>query len=577
MTTTLQRSDEESSASPGPSPIDRLRCAAGKHWAVLVVFAAFVVSALVVPTLSHTARHDDWVYSRAVANLVDHHRFVLSPLAAANTVFDVLWGALFALIFGMKLGVLRASSVVLVFLSGVAFYALALELGIARGRAALGTAAYLFNPIGYALAFSFMTDPHLLALIVIAVLFYVRGLDDAVPGWKGTVLGSTFAGLAFLSRPQGVLIPVAVFGFSVLTGRVQMNRAGLRRAGEILAIPAVVVLAFYGSLMLGNGLPSGQGDFIHAVVGSPARVTIDLLRRHSFLHLAYLGFFVLPVAAVAMFCMGRLVRGIGALGWALVASWALLLVDGLRVFDPAPKTMPFAGSWFLRTELGPISNYGARGPLAPPSGFVVLTAACLASSVVLVLLLAGSLQKAGGRKRPAAGLLVAVTGAMSFGAIPPSYSFAPGTLDRYLLPMLPFVLLLALWALPAGRIPLVGGWAVVVAVGAFSVAGTRDTLVLEQTIWRVADRAIDQGARLDQLDAGAGWDGWQIGREDAAPVASRTSNAPWWVTYFAPVIDSTYVVSLAPWPGYDVVEQVPYSDWLHGGQPAVYLLRRSGY
>ena len=108
------------------------------HLAVVLVLAAFAASAFVVPTLMNVATTDDWGYTRSVEILLDEGRLTVLPAVAATAVFQILWGALFGTVFGMSLGVMRLATVVMVALGGVALYALARDLGVTRGRAALG-------------------------------------------------------------------------------------------------------------------------------------------------------------------------------------------------------------------------------------------------------------------------------------------------------------------------------------------------------------------------------------------------------------------------------------------------------
>ena len=73
--------------------------------------------------------------------------------------------------------------------------------------------------------------------------------------------------------------------------------------------------------------------------------------------------------------------------------------------------------------------------------------------------------------------------------VPPSVHFIGwgGTLDRYLLPLLPFSVLLLLWALRGQRLVLPLAWLAVVVLGGWSVAGTRDHLVWLSSVWSLAD------------------------------------------------------------------------------------------
>ena len=61
-------------------------------------------------------------------------------------------------------------------LGGLALYALARDLGVSAHWSAVGLAAYLFHPLVLSLAYTFMTDPHYVSLMLIATWLYVRGL-----------------------------------------------------------------------------------------------------------------------------------------------------------------------------------------------------------------------------------------------------------------------------------------------------------------------------------------------------------------------------------------------------------------
>src|SRR5215204_3637557 len=143
------------------------------HWPLLLVLGAFLGTAAVIPVFADAPVGDDWVYTRSVETLLRSGEIEILDLSVVTQVFQILWGSFFSLIFGISFGAMRLSTFVLVLFSGAAMYGLCRELGLARGRAALGTAAYLFNPLTFVLAFTFMTDGQFTALTVIAAFFYV--------------------------------------------------------------------------------------------------------------------------------------------------------------------------------------------------------------------------------------------------------------------------------------------------------------------------------------------------------------------------------------------------------------------
>jgi hypothetical protein len=164
------------------------------------------------------------------------------------------------------------------------------------------------------------------------------------------------------------------------------------------------------------------------------------------------------------------------------------------------------------------------------------------------------------------------------GWLPPSFHYrtwTAGSLDRYLLPLLPFVLCLSLWAARDLRLARATAWLVVAGIGLCSVAGTRDYLVFMDAVWDTARAANRAGVENTRLDAGSGWDGYRLYEYSLANrVPPRTPNGPWWVYFYAPATDSSYVVAGRPLPGYVEVMQRPYSSWLESEPTRVYLLRR---
>src|SRR4051812_43535915 len=73
------------------------------NWALLAVYVAFTVAAVVVPTLAPVATTDDWAYARLAQILLQEARLTIFPVVAATAVFQVVWGAFFGFIFGPTL------------------------------------------------------------------------------------------------------------------------------------------------------------------------------------------------------------------------------------------------------------------------------------------------------------------------------------------------------------------------------------------------------------------------------------------------------------------------------------------
>src|ERR671913_866863 len=207
------------------------------NWVLLAVYVAFALAAVVVPTLAPVATTDDWAYARSAQILLNEARLTIFPVVAATAVFQIVWGALFGFIFEPTLGVFRLSTVVITALGGLALYGLCRDLGVARARSALGVASFLFNPLVFVLAFTFMTDAHFMALLVIASWFYAKALEPEKIDGRLLVAGSGVAALAFLTRQQGALIVPAGGVFLRLSRRVVFYRANLLVLFPLLTPP----------------------------------------------------------------------------------------------------------------------------------------------------------------------------------------------------------------------------------------------------------------------------------------------------------------------------------------------------
>ncbi len=303
------------------------------HWPIILVLALFVATAFVVPTLTAVATTDDWGYTRSVEILYHDHELTVFPVVAATAVFQIGWGTLFAILFGMTLGVMRVATLVMVSLGALALYALLRELGVNRGRSALGTAAYLFNPLTFILSYTFMTDPYFTSLLIGSSYFYIRGLRLDKPDDRAILIGSFIAACAFLTRQQGALIPFAVVIELLITKRIWFNRASIWLFLKVVAIPICATIDYYLWLHFFNNVPAVQQGFFNEAKGAGIDGAWLLTRNLSVIELMYLGFFTLPVVAALIPGVRGAIRTMTRRAWVVFGVWAFVLWTGLVVFQ----------------------------------------------------------------------------------------------------------------------------------------------------------------------------------------------------------------------------------------------------
>jgi 4-amino-4-deoxy-L-arabinose transferase-like glycosyltransferase len=569
------------------------------HWVLLGVMAAYVGSAFLVPTLAPVSISDDPIYARSVEILVHNGNFRILPISVVSLVAQVWWGAIFQWLFSDSLGVLRVATLTVTFFGGLATYGLCRALRVSNARSALGAALYLFHPLSYVLGFTFMTDAYLTSLIAIASFCFVRALRDDSLDTRWLVAGSLASSIAFLVRQQGVLVPVSVIIYLVVARRLRRDAPSLRAVAAVLALP---VLTAIGYVVWFNELHGTTGsaqvgvakDLHNAGFGGTALLS----RRMLFIALVYAAFLVLPVIVAALGRLPSFIRSLGRGGWVLLAIWAIVLGSGLAFSAPLRHArMPYVPQFINLSGLGPFGDLrGGRAPFAGATFEFWMTVFFIAGSVVLAVIFAQRITALFSRDESRAAL-VAIVLVIQLGAVIITSLPLRGTAisrDRYLLPLLPFVIVLALWSLNRVRIAMWAAWTVLAAMAVFAVAGTHDYLSFQQSAWAVATSAHTKGVPYTRLDGGAAWDAYHLyetsekehAHVDLKKLVGLTPGKPfllskydvpaWWIGFYTPIANNDYVVSSSPLFSYDTIMRVKYSSWLHHKPQYMYLLRRAG-
>ena len=577
----------------------RIAFLARTHWAVAVVLALYAASAFVVPTLTDVPVNDDWFYAHSVENLLQQH-VLTSGQVTTTLIFQVVWGALFASLFGMTYGVLRLSTVVAVFLSGWALYGLCRELAIARARSALGVALYLFNPLSFVLGFTFMSDSHFTALLIPATLLYVRGMRAGSRDRWLVLVASAVSALAFLVRHHGILIPLAVVSHLALSRRLRWDIDSLSLLGRVAAIPVVTAGMYFLWLRFAHGVPGGQSSFLKDVLSAGVPSTVLLGWLLAFFESMYAGFFVLPLAAAAIPATVYLIRSTPPPGRRLFGVWTVVMLVPAVISVWLRLLMPYIPSFLTRAGLGPNDLLVARPGLVHRHALIWPTVTCALSAVVLGLALCRKIGTGEAPRHAGARLVLVIALWQAAGVVLPSFArigwqvdgVPSPSLDRYLLPLLPLVVCLALWALHDVRLVAPLAWLTTGVFAIFAIAGTRDSLLLHRATWDLARRANQLGVANTRLDGGATWDASHLSeysRTGSVPLRTPeyeystgnpdsllTPTPPWWIWAWAPATDSSYVIVGERLIGFDVVDQIEYSSWLHRRPMPLYLVRRPG-
>ncbi len=569
---------------------------------LLLLLLAYLVPLLIVSPVAEYPLIDDWNHALSVRRLVERGELWIADWTATTLVFQVFWGALFAWVFGFSFTALRFATLVLSFAGSAALYALCREFGVPRPLALLGALTLWFNPIVLGLSYTFMSDVPFLALYLLSTLFFVRGVRRGTD--RDLLIGACCAGLAFLVRHQGALVPLATLAYGVLA---RWPPRLLLRRGAIIAIPPALAVGGYLLWSRSQGLPQTQGEYITTLLRDGPRLWLPALKLAGYI-VIYLGLFWLPLALGLAPGLVRAVAGwpgrhclvVGLWAAAVAALVVLFAVVGEKpaytergglIVHPHGWLMPYLkdGSMIHPGGLAPDDLRGARRPfMTTPMrvGFTVLVAGGLALLGTAIYRRAVALPDRAGEGEVGRGRadgrgvgLLALIGLLQFAGIYlPSVRILGGewlSFDRYLLPLAPLAIALGLWGARGVRLAPILATVGLLGFLAYGLIGTQDWLAYNRVRWELGQGLVASGVPLYQIDGGMEWDGWFLYEYSRAQrMPPRTPNGPFWTYLVAPAVDSTYVIAFSSQPGYEMIARREYDSWLHQEPVYLYVLKR---
>ncbi len=521
--------------------------------------------------------NDDWAYAHNTYALALENRWYFSDWPAMTLVAHTVWGALFCKIFGASFTVLRFSTLLLGAAGLWGFYRLLRWSEMSPNRAFMGVLLLMFNPLWFVSSFSYMTEVPFLAVMLWAVLFSLKAVETRRADHLLAAVGFTL--WACMIRQLGLLLPMV---FAVLF--LYHNRWTLRHL-FFSVLPFGVcfasVSAFEGWLRKTDQTPEAYTSFKSLV--DAIHFNHELLKtvgERSGIILLTLGIFLLPLFSATP--IRTLFQKPGRALFQQIGLWTVGLLV-LVAIGMGWSGFP-TGNVFYNLGLGAIVLKDV--PVDDPvlfhlSGFwLVLLKLAAALSAISLFLLAwknglGQQNRAGLAKLLALGFVGAYWAFSCFNWL---------LIDRYILPLVPFLVLLVA---PSDALQknqdqykdvtnvvsptkfggVFEGKTVLIALMAlFSILCTHDYLAWNRARYAGLDHLTAQGVQPEQIDGGFEFNGYHR----AGPIGRRQNwEKSWWF-----VGDDEWVVSMHVIYGYDLVQAVPYHRWFPPGMDSIWVNRR---
>lgn len=529
------------------------------HLALPALASLFAAGWYLVSAWRNTPVIDDWVYAWSVEHFLQTGQLRVLEYSGTYPVAQVLWGAAFGKLLGFSFATLHLATVTLSAIGCYAWYLTLRELDVDARDSVLATLVLVFNPVFFALSFTFMTDAPFVSASNVAVYFLVSGARRDRSGrlWIGCAL----AVAAFLIRPLGVAIPIAAL--LVLPWRASARPWRLRdmmAAPERIVPPLCAIAAMTASWIV-TTRTMGQADWQTIRMANLRWWTSIPLSQYAGWNVRILCETVFPLAPVLL--AGLFWRRRAVITCAIVATAiAIALSVTLREI---PSPLPNWQTWSLQ-DIGARAMLTGRAATSEWSAHVTpwLRGASLLVIATAILGLV-RLRQTAPADRKGAGLLVAMA-ALHLILINTLWLYN----DRYYIVFAPLIAYLATRLGPlrlaiAG--PLLALWAII------AVTGARDMLAVDDTAGRIARQLEASGAKPWEIDAGYAWNGWRLYAhpENLPPGGDPQSDVPF-VTSDAL---TKYSIANSPQPGYDVMEVVPLPEATWQSTKQLYVLKQT--
>lgn len=508
---------------------------------------------------------DEPIYASSAFEFARSGAIRISNLSAPNAVFDTVWGGFFALLLGENYEALRTSTIALTAISGPFVYLLCRTLGGSSSLSVLGVAAYFFTPLTFSLSVTFQTDAHFLALTIMAVAVIAYGLTTRENQTQLLLTGSALVALAFLSRPQALVVAIAAVLVWLYPHPARPNR--LAGVSALTALPTVslVLHSIWTSVV---GEPYIRLIYREHLLALNPKTYLALGSQTLVEGVTYLGFFALPFTPMLIPVARKMMADRKRIALALAVSLGTIAI-GLSIAKMGPLN---AQSWVTSTGLGAVDrSFLGHRPGMSPWLIAAVTGAFAASAYALILSL---VHERPSRKSPGGMPLVTLT-LLGFaaGALISTLGAHGRILDRYWLPLVPLVIALSVSASASTAKRLWIASSLLAVFGLVSVVGTADAFSTYRSANDFANTVIVEGIDPLSLEAGASWAATRFGLTDDDP-AHLYRPGPFWLKFYSVESNPEYGIVLEPLEGYTVLERREYRSILHLGSNYLYLVHR---
>ncbi|MDD4939415.1 MAG: glycosyltransferase family 39 protein [Candidatus Omnitrophica bacterium] len=525
----------------------------GKHFLgfVVILYAVFFMA---VSPLREFPSGDAWVYSMAVRDFLKTYQLKLPQLCLTSFLPQILWGSFFCLFSkGFSFGMLNLSTFILSLAGSASFYLILKRLRIKEELCALGALCLILNPVYFFLTFTFMLDVPCLALMLISVLLYLKGLDEGSD--RTLFLASLPCAASLLIKQQGAVIP---FSFALYLFLTQKKERILLKKIILSCIVPFIVFCVYITWYILFYLPGSIVAFYHPLSAASSSYSdrfsyLKDVPRNLFIVLLYLGIFITPLLLGSLSAVKKAFKDKKiAIAGLIFSAITIKLAFGFlpRVVSGNfldTNLMPYGLAIMHKWGVGPVSILGDKSIFFNSGQQMFITLISFLSALALAMALLVRLPTLFREDKRNLIFIIGILQLMFMLFFMLRYA------DHNLVYFLPMAILLAIEVLEKtgfSRAAVIAGLAL---MAFYSILGTRDYMNWNQARWEAANDLLKEGVAANNIEGGYEW-GYLVYSDSAVEKRRKEIEAnqedkyttPKWIAYIEPKYDPEYIISFSP-------------------------------
>jgi hypothetical protein len=505
--------------------------------------------------------NDDWVYSQAALSTMKAGALRLTGYESAWSLPHIILGAVISDIFEFSHLHLRWINIFGLLLTLFATNLYLKQLNVALSHRFIALGALVFNPVGLTLSATYMTDICFVTLWVVACFAWDRWLANPRGGlWL--LLGVLASTIALLDRQFGILIPLSVIlikGVEIIKSRkVSADRSIKNERLLTLTLAVVPLVIGYATHLWFRSLGGYQPPLIP---GNPLNYLFIVIGPM----LVFLSLSVFPLFSLALAVPLKIFKSPIFVAIALIGTICTVFCFYNNQILTGNMLSEFG--FFRENEVLLGKRTIVFGTLFNSVLFFITVLGCFLAALYIAKFLKNSAltsevcnkeDAAGIAAKPHFGVVLETATLLYLGGF-----ILRGGFDRYLLPVIPTLLIVLCNHLPASRPPRILAAAFsLILLGTLSTFLAYDYFRWNEARWSAAQGLVATGISPSSIHAGFEWNGWHNGKVSPFPSPDITKY-------------SHLVAFSSDFTGFTEIGSIPYrSPWFKQEQKIFILEKR---